>query len=695
MSATTKTITISNLGGGDNTEAVNKLLAQLPKGARSIVVEFPCLSIPRMAYTLQDIGFTSLTKEQTINELILDYDRKVFKDFKEYVYSKKTVDYLLIDIRSQPENPIIQNVSSNQTLLELPLQLKLRLKGHYDYVFFVTQGTISHPMTHFALRCADAAVLYSASSIDFVQNYTNYSKLKEYFSMPKERLFLFTADSQIGLKEEKIYTRYPELIKRIDELELVDDSSFLSMNKPSEENTGQIGVIDPLEYLNHQFSQTDIEIGLVDSESKMLEDLIDMVRAKLIEKHQDEYIRSLTNEHERQKIRYYISDIVRTQKEYLFSTDVDSVIERVQRDITELIVFQDLLDDDEVSSIEANSFDKIIYEKNGQVVHDPNLKFQSMEQYRRTIDKMLLPIGKPISSTVPVIDANYKGFRICVVADNKEYAGLSANAPLLSIRKFPPAVYDDDACIAYGNISQEIADFLRFITPCGPNILVAGSTNSGKTAQIIRFPLYLDPKTRVISLEDSEEMMLDSKEQYSDYPNLPSLLVKDVEDAAKSYGINKLLKTTLRLNPTVSLIGEIRDESTAKEYLNAINNGNVVWGTTHAPGLSGAATRILQLNGSTLAAASQLAEHLNLIYFQRRMKNGIRVLAGIGELVRYDGVERPIINVIFKYNRRTGQHVFVNKLKTQGLLEKIEYAERPDHEIERWCDMEVYNALIS
>lgn len=52
--------------------------------------------------------------------------------------------------------------------------------------------------------------------------------------------------------------------------------------------------------------------------------------------------------------------------------------------------------------------------------------------------------------------------------------GVSANAPLISIRKFPPDVYTDEQCIQYGNISPEMAEFLHFIVPKGANLVIGG-----------------------------------------------------------------------------------------------------------------------------------------------------------------------------------------------------------------------------
>ncbi|WP_175537569.1 CpaF/VirB11 family protein, partial [Mycobacterium tuberculosis] len=205
-----------------------------------------------------------------------------------------------------------------------------------------------------------------------------------------------------------------------------------------------------------------------------------------------------------------------------------------------------------------------------------------------------------------------------------------------------------EQCIQYGNISQDIADFLTFIVPKEPSIVVSGGTNSGKTTQLMRIPLFLDPMTRIITIEDSEEMMLAEKSQYANYPNIVSLLSKELESEAKSYGTSKLVKASMRLNPTYMIIGEIRDEEGAKQGVNAANTGHPLLTSTHANNCRAAAIRLLQLSGNTTAVASQIGDTIDLIISQVRLKNGVRTVTEISELLGYEGTEKPILNPIFK-----------------------------------------------
>jgi pilus assembly protein CpaF len=678
-----KMIALANLGGGDTSQFVSEFIKSLPKNCRALIVEMPCLGMPRLGYSLLQDEAMNLPKEKTIDQLLLNYDRKEQKLVEEYIWKQQQVDLLLIDPKSLPETPVIGKLGSNQCLIELPLYLKKQATD-YDYVMVVTQGRLIHPTTHFSLRVADAVVLYNADPVDFAQNYAHYTKLKEIFGVESERMFMFSKNSGIKLDSLKLHHKYTDLFMVWEKLTSIDQSVLQSSTGRSFQHE-TVGIIEPLEYLDYEVELSN-QTMFSESDTKKLNDLSKYVRNQLQQQYMDDYVRSLTNEQARQKVKYLIGDIVREQSEYAFNTmKINDVIVWVQKEITELGVIQEILDDPTISSIEINGPDAVIVEIDGKDIHRPDIRFNSVRHYHQVISKILTPIGKSISSMNPIVDANYRGFRICVVADNEEYQGVSAKYPLVSIRKFPPDVYSDEDCIRYGNATQEIIDFLKFIVPVNANIIVSGGTNSGKTAQLIRLPMRVDPITRIISIEDSQEMMLAEKIQYQHYKNLPSLLVKELEDFMKSYNIDKLVKASLRLKPTILCIGEIRDEAAAKQSLNGMNTGHTVWSTIHANSAREAAIRLVQLNGNTSAAASQVATSIDIIIFQKKLKNGVRKITEIAELLRYEGTEEPILNTIFKYQSRTKRQVQVGKIISKTLLEKIYLAEPDDEDILRWC----------
>jgi len=692
MDKNTKIIALSNLSGLDSVSAVQRIL-QVPiiKKSKVAVIETACLGIPRLSYILPHDMISTMDATKTTDQLLMDFERKQLRPVQDYMVNHNNVDYLLVNPKSLPESPIIGKLESNQTLIQIPFLIGKQLRGKYDYVFVITQGRLMHPMTHFAIRSADAVVLYSKESYDFVQNFSHYKKLQEVFGVLPERLSMIVEDHNIRMDGVKIYSRdLVKLLKYIEELPIIDAAEeemipSRSSNNEIVKEEETVGVIDPIEYIDYQIKLTQTDNAFSQTDMEKIDLLLQSVRQSLMNDHLDEYVNSLIDEHARQKIRYYIADTIREQTKFQFNAPMNLVIEWIQMEITELGVLQEVLDDPEISSIEVNSPDDVIVERNG--IDEPtNIKFRNQEHLRQTLDKILMPLGKPISSDKPIIDANYRGFRVCVVADNVQYQGVSSGSPLLSIRKFPPNVYTHEECIDYGNQSEEMIDFFEAVIPADANMVTVGGTNSGKTSTQIRYPLFVPPITRIISVEDSEEMRLAFKEAYKDYPNLPSLLVKETEDEAKAYGIAKLIKTCLRLRPRVICIGEIRDEEAAQQALIAANTGHAVWTTIHANSAKEGATRFLQLNGNTAAAASQIATTFDFFVFQKKMPGGKRVITEISELIGFRGNEEPILNTIFKYDLRTQQFKAVNKIKSESMIEKLIMSGASQAVLERWCE---------
>jgi pilus assembly protein CpaF len=442
-----------------------------------------------------------------------------------------------------------------------------------------------------------------------------------------------------------------------------------------------IGMINPIEYLYYQHREVTITAEMSRTDADKLQRLIEQTKYFLRDYHNDDFVKAIVEEGSRNRIRYYISDFIKEQHEYTFSIEMNEVISIIHQEITEMGVLQPALNNPRITSIEINGPNEVIVEEGGIPTYRPDIQFQSNDHIYRTIDKMLMPMGKTLTASEPIIDSNYRGFRINVVADVSK-GGVSLDHPIISIRKFPPDVYSDQECIEYGNISEEIADFLSHIVPCGPNILLCGGTNSGKTTQLLRLPLYLDPITRIITIEDSAEMMLKKKDSYREYPNIAAFVVKDHEKEKRRYDIARLVKMSLRQNPDWIIVGEVRDEVAAQQTLVAINTGHTVAVTLHANSAREAATRMLQLCGNTRTVASQVATTIDLIIYQENV-NGTRVVTDISELVDFEGTEKPVLNRIFKYNYLTNEHQRVGKVKK--LNEKILKKKLPQEWVNKWC----------
>jgi type II secretory ATPase GspE/PulE/Tfp pilus assembly ATPase PilB-like protein len=113
---------------------------------------------------------------------------------------------------------------------------------------------------------------------------------------------------------------------------------------------------------------------------------------------------------------------------------------------------------------------------------------------------------------------------------------------------------------------QEILDLLRSLNGL---ILVTGPTGSGKTTTLYSMLDTLNtPQRNIVTVEDPVEYQLEGITQVQVNPDI-------------GYTFEKVLRSFLRQDPNVMLVGEIRDLETAEIALKAAVTGHLVLSTLH------------------------------------------------------------------------------------------------------------------
>lgn len=188
-----------NPAGGDSSELLEKLMPLLRKNGESMaIVEFPCVGIPRVAYRF---GLEEVPANQTIDQLLIDVDRGMLEPFHSYLLPHEGADCLIIQPRSKADAPVLLKLQQESTLIELPSFLKNQLSS-YDWVFFVLQGQLIHPMTFFALRASDSVVLLAKEAMEWIRMAGTYTLLKNDYGFRQDQLIMFTGMRRSLLRKQ-------------------------------------------------------------------------------------------------------------------------------------------------------------------------------------------------------------------------------------------------------------------------------------------------------------------------------------------------------------------------------------------------------------------------------------------------------------------------------------------------------------
>lgn len=135
-------------------------------------------------------------------------------------------------------------------------------------------------------------------------------------------------------------------------------------------------------------------------------------------------------------------------------------------------------------------------------------------------------------------------------------------------------------------------------------ILITGPTGSGKTTTLYAILAELNkPDVKIITIEDPIEYRIDGIEQ------------SQVEETS-GYTFATALRSSLRQDPDIMMVGEIRDPETATIAVQAAMTGHLVLSTLHTNSAAGAIPRLLDIGVKTYL----LGGVINLVIAQRLVR---------------------------------------------------------------------------
>ena len=229
-------------------------------------------------------------------------------------------------------------------------------------------------------------------------------------------------------------------------------------------------------------------------------------------------------------------------------------------------------------------------------------------------------VGRQITVLSPLLDAHLvSGDRV-----NAVLYPISTKGNTITIRRFARDPYTIIDLIANKTCDLNVASLLWLAVEYEMNVIISGGTASGKTVILNACMPFIPPNHRIISVEDTRELMLPAFLYWT------PLVTRSANPEGKgAITMLDLLVNSLRMRPDRIVLGEMRRKEEAMVLFEAMHTGHSVYATMHA---NSAAETISRLINPPLSVPANLlnAVNLNVVMFRDRRK-GIRRVFQVAE----------------------------------------------------------------
>ena len=375
-------------------------------------------------------------------------------------------------------------------------------------------------------------------------------------------------------------------------------------------------------------------------------------------------IDTVDTESAREEIRSIVDRLLTEESAPLSRRQRQLIIECIENEVMGLGPLEPLLADSTISDILINGHDTIYIERHGKL-ELTDARFTDHSHLLNTIDRIVSAVGRRIDESSPMVDARLAdGSRVNVIIPP-----LALDGAVMSIRRFGTELLSMEKLVELGTLSAEVAEVLSAVVKSRLNVLVSGSTGSGKTTMLNILSGYIPSDERIVTIEDSAELQLQQ-------PHVVRLETRPPNIEGKGAVTSRdLVRNSLRMRPERIIVGEVRGEE-AFDMLQAMNTGHDGSLTTvHANSPRDALGRIENMVSMTginfpiKALRSQIASAIDVVLQIARLDDGKRKLVSLQEI---SGMEGDVITMseLFKFEREgmDEDNNVIGKLVTTGIV---------------------------
>jgi len=298
-----------------------------------------------------------------------------------------------------------------------------------------------------------------------------------------------------------------------------------------------------------------------------------------------------------------------------------------------------LMHDQHIEDVSCDGYDLPIF-----VYHDQytdvatNVVFEEPDELDNYVVRLAQQSGRHISVGDPVVGTTLPDGSRVELALGEE---VTPRGSAFTIRQYADDPFTPIDLIEYGTFSVEQMAYLWLAIENNKSLIFAGGTASGKTTSMNAVSMFVPPRSKVLSIEDTRELSL-----YHD--NWLSSVTRERLHEGADIDMYDLLRSALRHRPEYIIVGEVRGGE-AVTLFQAMNTGHTTFSTMHADSIE---TVINRLENEPINVPRAMIQSLDLLCVQR--------------LTRLDGerVRRSdAISEIGGIDQRTGELDYSNAFR--------------------------------
>ncbi len=262
------------------------------------------------------------------------------------------------------------------------------------------------------------------------------------------------------------------------------------------------------------------------------------------------------------------------------------------------------------------------------------IEFNDGDILNQYIIRLAERIGKPITFKNPIVDSTLPdGSRINIVYGDD----ISKNGSNFTIRKFNDIPFSIVQIVKSGTMNYMVAAYLWILISEGMSGFICGETASGKTTTLNGITAFINPDSKIVTIEDTPELQIPHKNWTRESTRGSTRGSGQTgEGSGSDVTMFDLLKAALRQRPNYILVGEIRGVE-GNVAFQAMQTGHPVMSTFHAATVE---KLIQRVTADPINIPKTYIDNLNFVLIQSAVRRPdgklVRRVLSVNEVLGYN-----------------------------------------------------------